>query len=86
MPPFSLVVRGIGLLEFLEDLVLIRVGNARTGVAHRYRERSVRRRGLDRDLALVGELDRIADEIEQHLREPAFVAVRGAASLAAARP
>ena len=35
------------------------------------------KRGLDRHLSLVGEFDRVADEIEQHLGEPAFVAMPG---------
>ena len=30
---------------------------------------------LDRDLALVGELDGVADEVEQHLHEAALVAM-----------
>ena len=38
---------------------------------------AVRRRGLDRDLALVGELDGVADQIEQHLGQAALVAAAG---------
>ena len=33
--------------------------------------------GADRDLALIGELDRVADEVEQHLRSAARVAGAG---------
>src|SRR5262245_51716709 len=53
--------RIVGLLELLEDFRLIGRGNAGSGVAYRDRERSVRCLGADRDLALVGELDRVAD-------------------------
>ena len=76
----------IGLLELFEDFVLILYGDAWTGIVHREGERAVRGRRLDRDFALVGELDRIADEIEQDLREPALVAVRGRQCFAEARP
>ena len=44
-------------------------------VAHRNRDRSVGCRRLDRHLALVGELDGVAHEVEQHLGELALVAV-----------
>jgi len=69
--------RRIGLLKFLENFALIRFCDPWTGVTHRQSDRPVCRRRFDRDVALVGELDRIADEIEQDLSEPAFVAVRG---------
>src|SRR6266536_5477351 len=54
--------RAVGLLELLEDLDLIGRGYTGSSVAHRDRERPVRRRCSDRDLALVGELDRVADQ------------------------
>jgi hypothetical protein len=62
--------RAIGLLELLENLGLIGWGYTGSGVAHRNRERSVHRRGSDRDLALIGELDRVADKVEQDLGKP----------------
>ena len=46
---------------------------------------AVRGRRLDRDLARVGELDRVADQVEQHLGEPALVAAGRPAGSAARR-
>src|SRR6266700_6429139 len=69
--------RAVGLLELLEDFRLIDRGNAWTRVAYRNRERSIRNRCPDRHLALIGELDRVADQVEQDLREPPFVAAAG---------
>src|SRR5689334_15849645 len=68
--------RGIGLLKLLEDLGLVLLGDARSGIAHRDREASVRNRGADRNFAGIGELDGVADQIEQNLGEPALVAMR----------
>src|SRR5207247_110947 len=65
--------RAVGLLELLENLGLIGRGNTGSRVAYRNRERPVRREGSDRDLALVGELDRVADQVEQDLGEPSFI-------------
>src|SRR5438874_8588096 len=42
-------------------------------IAYRDRERPVGYRCSDRYLALVGELDGVANQVEQHLREPPFV-------------
>src|SRR6516162_2953907 len=67
--------RIVCLLELLENLALIRQGDARSSVAHRDREGAVRCGRLDRDLALVGELDGIADEVEQHLSQATPVAM-----------
>ena len=68
--------RAVQLLEFLEDFRLIRVGDAGAGVAHGECKRLLARRDFDRHLALVGELDRVADEVEKSLREPTLVAAR----------
>jgi hypothetical protein len=67
------VDRAVGLPEFLEDLGLIDRRNIGARVAYRNRERTVRCRCSDRYLALIGELDRVADEVEQHLREQPFI-------------
>src|SRR5262249_33474065 len=64
----------IGLLELLEDLLLIRFGNARPGVGDGDREGPVRHRHLDLHLTSVGELDGVPHQIEQHLRQPPLVA------------
>src|SRR5712692_4274550 len=69
--------RTVCLLEFLEDFRLIDQGNTGPRVAYRNRERPVRCRCPDRDLALVGELDGVADQVEQDLGEPPSVPATG---------
>ena len=64
----------VDLLELLEDALLVVRRDARPGVAHRDVEEAVGGAGRDLDRALVGELDRIADEVQQHLRQPPLVA------------
>src|SRR6476620_2876678 len=54
----------IRLLELPKNFVLIRRGDTRSGVAHGDREGSVRYSRLDDDLAVVGELDGVANEVE----------------------
>jgi hypothetical protein len=65
----------VRLLELLKQLGLIGGGDARTGIANRDIERSVVRFGLDDHFAGVGELDGVADQIDQHLRQAPAVAV-----------
>src|SRR5262249_5513069 len=65
----------VGLLELLKQLRLIRGGNAWPGVTHRYIECAIVRFGLDRDFARIGELDGVANEIDQDLRQAPSVAV-----------
>jgi hypothetical protein len=60
--------RIVGLLKLLKQLGLISRGDARSGVADRYVECAIVRLGLDADFASIGELDRVADEIDQDLR------------------
>ena len=67
--------RIVGLLELLEQLLLIGGIDSRPGVVHRHAERAIGRRDLDRHFAGVGELDRVADQIEQHLGQLLLVAV-----------
>src|SRR2546425_12671477 len=62
--------RAVGLLELLENFGLIGRGNAGPRVAYRNLECSVRCESSDRNFALVGELDGVADQVEQDLREP----------------
>src|SRR5262249_2025844 len=62
--------RAVGLLKLLEDLRLIDDSDPRSRIADCNCKRSVRQRGFDRDLALVGELDGVANQVEQHLGEP----------------
>ena len=60
--------RIVGLLKLLKQLGLIGGGNAGSGVTDRYMECAIVRFRLDGDLARIGELDRITDEIDQDLR------------------
>ena len=69
--------RAVYLLELVEDSCLIRRGDAGTGVADRERIDVFVGRHLDRDLALVGELNRVADKVEERLCEPSLVSARG---------
>jgi hypothetical protein len=57
------------------NLALIHGGDAWSGVTHGDGERSIGSGRLDRDFALVRELDGIADEVEQHLSQAALVAM-----------
>ena len=68
--------RAVHLLELIEDLCLVRLGDAGAGVADRERIDIFVGRHLDRDLAPIGELDRVADQVEENLREPALVGGR----------
>ena len=76
MPPFCLVIEEFGLLEFFEDLRLVLLGDAWTGVVHRDSETSVGNRGTDLDRAGVRKLDGIPHKVEQNLGQPALVAPR----------
>src|SRR6266545_2978552 len=55
--------RAVCLLEFLEDFRLIDRGNTGAGIAYRNRERGIRHRCSDGYFALIGELDRVADQV-----------------------
>ena len=69
--------RVVGLLKFLEQLLLIGGINSRSGVVHRHAQRAIGRRDLDGHFPGVGELDGVADQVEQHLSELALVAAPG---------
>jgi len=62
-PAFPLRDRRVGLLELLEDFRLLGFGDAGSGVAHRDHEGAVGCGRLDRHLASIGELYRVADEV-----------------------
>jgi hypothetical protein len=70
----GLGVRAVDLMELLEDPILLIKRYARPGVCHRYSEMAVPCAGGDTDFASVGELDGVANQVEQHLREPLLVA------------
>ena len=67
----------VGLLKFLEELLLVRRSDPRSGIRHGDRELSVCRSRFDSDLAAVRELDRVPDQVQQDLRQPATIAVTG---------
>src|SRR6516225_3689781 len=67
----------VGLLELLEQLSLIGSGDAGAGITDRYIECAIIGFGLDGDLARVGELNGVADEVDQDLGQAAAVTVTG---------
>jgi hypothetical protein len=66
--------RVVDLMELLKDASALVIGNAWTRIGHADVEAAVDRLGSHAHLASVGELDGVANEIEQHLREALFVA------------
>src|SRR5262249_27682786 len=70
----SLGICCIDLMELLEDSSPLLFRDSGAGVHHADREVSIRNFGDDADLTCIGELDRIADEVEQHLREALLIA------------
>ena len=66
----------VGLLEFLEDAVVLVGRDADAGVAHQDVDLAGPDAGLDddRDAAAIGELHGVAGEVEQHLSQPRGVA------------
>ena len=77
VPPFLRVFELSTCWNSLEDPAVVLGGDAGAGVAHSQHEIAVLGRRPDRDLAFIGEFDRVADEVEQHLRQPARVAMPG---------
>jgi len=63
----------VDLVELLEDPILLVEWYARPGVRYRDREVAIPRARRDAHFAGVGELDGIANEIEEHLCEALFV-------------
>src|SRR5215475_6718263 len=70
---FGLGKGTVDLVELIEDLMLLVEWYARPGVCHRDGEMAVACARGDADFAGVGELDGIANEVEQHLREALLV-------------
>src|SRR5262245_3264391 len=71
---FGLGIRAIHLMELLEDTGLFLLRDPRSRVRHGDGEVPIHRRRSDTDLAGLRELDGVADEIEQHLREALLIA------------
>src|SRR5215467_9060507 len=65
--------RAVDLMELIEDPILLIKWYAGSGVRYRDGEMAVPRARGDAHLASIGELDGVADEIEQHLRQALFV-------------
>ena len=70
--------RGVFLREGVENQLLLVRGDADAGVAHRQVDYQVLailcvQFGVQRDLAALGELDRVADEVDQHLADAAGI-------------
>src|SRR5262249_27312327 len=64
----------VDLMELLEDPILLIKRYAGPSVCHRDGEMAIPRARGDAHLTGVGELDGVANEIEQHLREALLVA------------
>ena len=67
-PALGLGVGVVDLVELLEDALQLLGRYPRTRVGHGNSEVAVHGRCGDAHLASVGELDGVADEIEEHLR------------------
>ena len=70
----GLAVGAVDLVELLEDARLVLLRNAGPGVGHTEGEMAVARGGGDVYLAGIRELNGIADQVEQHLRQALLVA------------
>src|SRR5262249_44325843 len=72
----ALLEADLGLLELLEDPLVILGRDSRSGVRHGHERLAVHPRGLDADVpARRRELHRVREQVEDHLAQPAFVAV-----------
>src|SRR5262249_28522236 len=71
---FGLRIRVIDLMELLENARPLLFRDSRAGVHDADREVSIDSLGGDADLTGIGELDCVANEIEQHLREALLIA------------
>ena len=67
--------RPVRLLESREDACLFLEGDADARIGHlEVHETAIAARRGDHDLALLRELDRVADQVHQHLADPSWVA------------
>src|SRR5215813_1072358 len=65
----------IGLLKCLEDLPLIGFRDARASIRHSHREGTVRGCCPYLHLADLGELDGVAEQVQEHLRQAPLIAL-----------
>src|SRR5262245_36742480 len=70
----SLGVGAVDLVKLLKDARSVLLRNPGTGICHSHGEVAIDGGCGDAHLAAVGELDGIADKVEQHLRESLLVA------------
>lgn len=68
-------LRGVALLKLLEDRGARRLWHARPGVLHFESQHLAVAPDFDADAAVIGEIDRIADKIDQHLPKPRRIAL-----------
>src|SRR5262249_23143373 len=71
---FGLGVGAVDLMKLLEDALLLVDGDARSRVSHTHGKMAVYHGRADAHLTLVGELDGIANEVEEDLGEALLVA------------
>ena len=69
----GLGVGTVDLVELLKDAGLVLFGNAWPSIGHADVEVAVDRLGTHAYLARVGELDGVADEVQQYLREALLI-------------
>src|SRR5215467_12408122 len=71
--PLSFGKRAVHLMKVLEDAGLVLFGNTWPRIGHADVEAAVDRFGRDSHLPFVGELDSVADEVEQYLGEALLI-------------
>ena len=69
----GLCVRAVDLVELVKDAGLVLLGNAWPCIGHADVEAAVDRLCSHAHLARVGELDGVADEVEEHLGEALLI-------------
>ena len=82
--PGAALLLGVGavyLMELMENTCLLRLRNTRTRIDNGHPKLTIRCLGGNADLALISELDGVADEIEKNLRNAALVALPRGMSL-----
>src|SRR5258708_5848060 len=73
--------RVVDLLELLKDARMVRLRDPGPSVPDADLEHAVQYHRRHDDGAMVGELDGIAEEVDEHLRDPTLVAVSGRESV-----
>ena len=71
---FFLGIRIIDLMEFLKDTAPFGLGDAGASVSNLHSKDTVVRMSRNTDCALVGKLDGVSNQVEQHLGEAPLIA------------